>query len=260
MIRVGKRKQELDALQAAHSATRLELDEALQVAQYLDTKVETLRSFVAGLTIGTELKIMLPGYSEDLERMQSTVLGRAAYQTREAYYASIREAAFPAPEPPTKRQRRSGRLQHPSSDLLLNQSQDFISSDGLTIDPARIFSSDALRSSDTIPSWMNSDPPAYPDPEPVAVDLVALDQQMGHARAVMGELADTPVAQRILHQAETLTREQMERMRSTLEANVEARTNLFAFADDLLGREEKSEDEAVAEVDGKVDGTGGREW
>ena len=70
MVRVSKQKQELNALKEAAATNRIELDETLQVVQYLNIKVQSLRTVVAGLTVGTELKIMLNEYSEDLEGME----------------------------------------------------------------------------------------------------------------------------------------------------------------------------------------------
>jgi len=66
----SKFKRELEAERRAYAATSEELDEALQVAQYLALKVESLRSVIATLAMGTELKIGLHGYSEDLEEME----------------------------------------------------------------------------------------------------------------------------------------------------------------------------------------------
>jgi len=66
----SKFKRELEAERRAYAATSEELDEVLQVAQYLALKVESLRSVIATLAMGTELKIGLHGYSEDLEEME----------------------------------------------------------------------------------------------------------------------------------------------------------------------------------------------
>lgn len=68
----SKYKRELDAEREYHIATRKRLGQALQVTQYLQAKIETLRGVVAGLSMGSELEIPLPCFSEDLEVMERT--------------------------------------------------------------------------------------------------------------------------------------------------------------------------------------------
>ncbi|TKA71038.1 hypothetical protein B0A55_06330 [Friedmanniomyces simplex] len=237
----SKFKRELDAEQQAHIATSEELGEALQVAQYLASKVESLRNVVATLAMGADLKIELRGYSEELERMERIVLARAASRLSEAppaadyveYAGDAHQAVMP---PPPK----SRKLGYGSSDAAVDLMLPFPSSDGLTVNPADIFSSDIVCPSDFTWATTYSDqqvpePEPEPEPEQEFIDLEALERQLEAAWEVMGELAHTPVAMRILHKAEGLTREQLERMRGILEVDVEARTDMFVFADDLLG-------------------------
>ncbi|KAK1073292.1 hypothetical protein LTR12_006138 [Friedmanniomyces endolithicus] len=232
----SKYKRELEAERQAHTATSGDLDEALQVAQYLALKVESLRNVIATMAMGTELKIGLHGYSEDLEEMERIVLARAAspplgVADDTEFIEDVRESSMPPP-PPKHRKRR--KLRHASSDAVMDFKQHFPSSDGFTINPAYLFSSDAAYPSDLTWATTYSDQ-ALPEPESDLIDLEALERQLEEAREVMGELADTPVAVRILHKAEGLTRGQLERMRRILEVDVEARTDMFVFADDLLG-------------------------
>ncbi|KAK1822328.1 hypothetical protein LTR12_003268 [Friedmanniomyces endolithicus] len=236
----SKIKRELEAERHAHTATSEELDEALQVAQYLALKVESLRSVIATLAMGTELKIGLHGYSEDLEEMERIVLARAAsqllgiLQTDDTYYVEdVRDSSMP---PPLHKHRKRRKLGPASSDAAMDFKQHFPSSDGFTVNPADLFSSDAAYPSDLTWATTYSDQ-ALPQPEPESdlIDLEALERQLEEAREVMGELADTPVAVRILHKAEGLTRGQLERMRRILEVDVEARTDMIVFADGLLG-------------------------
>ncbi|KAK0247668.1 hypothetical protein B0A54_16858 [Friedmanniomyces endolithicus] len=235
----SKFKRELEAERQAHSATSEDLNEALQVAQYLALKVESLRNVIATLAMGTELKIGLDGYSEDLEEMERIVLERAASRAwgvlpaDDTHYAKdVRETSMPPP--PNKRTKRRKRG-HASSDAATNFRQHFPSSDGFTINPADIFGSNAVCPPSDLTWATTYSDQALPEPEPESIDLEALERQLEEAREVMGELADTPVAVRILHKAEGLTREQLERMRRVLEVDVEARTDMVVFADGLLG-------------------------
>ncbi|KAK1069415.1 hypothetical protein LTR74_004981 [Friedmanniomyces endolithicus] len=234
----SKIKRELEAERRAYAATSEELDEALQVAQYLALKVESLRSVIATLAMGTELKIGLHGYSEDLEEMERIVLQRVASRIPGGLPADdiehvddVRETSMP---PPPLKHKKRRKLRHASSDAAVDFKQHFPSSDGFTINPADLFSSDAAYPSDL--TWATTYPDqALPEPESDLIDLEALEPQLEEAREVMGELADTPVAVRILHKAEGLTRGQLERMRRILEVDVEARTDMIVFADGLLG-------------------------
>ncbi|TKA65466.1 hypothetical protein B0A55_09284 [Friedmanniomyces simplex] len=193
MGHTSKYKRELIAEQQAHIATSEELGEALQVAQYLASKVESLRNVLATLAMGADLKIELRGYSEELEGMERIVL-----------------ALMP---PPPKRRK----LEYGSSDAAVDLMLPFPSSDGLTVNPADIFSSDIVCPSDLTWATTYSDQPLpepepEPEPEQEVIDLEALEQQIEAAREVMaGEDA------------------------GILEVDVEARTDMFVFADDLLG-------------------------
>ncbi|KAK0356247.1 hypothetical protein LTR91_011957 [Friedmanniomyces endolithicus] len=234
----SKFKRELEAERRAYAATSEELDEVLQVAQYLALKVESLRSVIATLAMGTELKIGLHGYSEDLEEMERIVLARAAsqplgiLQTDDTYYVEdVRDSSMP---PPLHKHRKRRKLGPASSDAAMDFKQHFPSSDGFIINPADLFSSDAAYPSDLTWATTYSDQ-ALPEPVPESIDLEALERQLEEAQEVMGKLADTPVAVRILHKAEGLTRGQLERMRKVLEVDVEARTDMIVFADGLLG-------------------------
>ncbi|KAK0337206.1 hypothetical protein LTR91_004289 [Friedmanniomyces endolithicus] len=234
----SKIKRELEVERRAHTATSRDLDEALQVAQYLALKVESLRSVIATLAMGTELTIGLHGYSEDLEELERIVLARVASRPLGVaddtqFVEDVRESSLP---PPLHEHIKRRKLGHPSSDAAMDFKQHFPSSDGLTINPAELFSSDAAYPSDLTWATTYSDQ-ALPElePEPDLIDLEALERQLEEAREVMGKLADTPVAVRILHKAEGLTRGQLERMRRVLEVDVEARTDMVVFADGLLG-------------------------
>ena len=70
MVRISKQKRELQAAQEAHQTTRQRYSEALQVAQYLKVKVESLRNVIAGLTAGAPLQIVLDGYSYEFEELE----------------------------------------------------------------------------------------------------------------------------------------------------------------------------------------------
>lgn len=70
MARMSKQKRELLAVRQGHKRTRLEYAEALLVSTYLHRKVESLRTAVAELTHGADVKIAVPGYSLELEAME----------------------------------------------------------------------------------------------------------------------------------------------------------------------------------------------
>jgi hypothetical protein len=108
----------------------------------------------------------------------------------------------------------------------VNLLQNCMTSDAVTINPADIFSSEFV-SSQTLPS---SD---YIDPETIDPEILA--EQLVHAAEVLGELAGTEVAQRILLKAPLLSLAQLERIKGVLELCEEARTNMFVFADIMLG-------------------------
>ncbi|KAK4560658.1 hypothetical protein LTR86_005236 [Recurvomyces mirabilis] len=225
MIRLSKQKRELRAEKDHHKTTRYEHIEALQVAQYLKHKVKSLRNVVAQITAGEQMSIMLQGYSHELELMELKVLDRAATYEIEEAPTDMEDMPVPS-SPPTKRKARE--LKHFSSDGVKDVHQNTISSDSLTINPADIFSGDLHMTSDT--SLFPSD-----GIEPEHIDPELLAEQLLQAREILGELADSIVAQRVLHMAPLLSREQLERVRNVLETNVEARENIFVFADDLLG-------------------------
>jgi len=182
----------------------------------------------------------------------SSVLERAALRSRETALV-IASDGLQASEPPRKRQRRA-RLQHATSEIAAELFQQSTSSDALTVNPANIFTSDAAFPTDSSTQYFSSDPPA---PEEDLVDAATQAHNLAHARLVMGELADTPVAQRILRKAGVLTREHLEKMKFIMQLDVEARTDMLAFADDLLGREPDGEivyeGEAVVVNEGEGD-------
>ncbi|KAK5150027.1 hypothetical protein LTS14_010499 [Recurvomyces mirabilis] len=225
MIRLSKQKRELRAEKDHHRATRYEHIEALQVAQYLKRKVKSLRNVVAQITAGEQMSIMLQGYSHELEMMELKVLDRAATYEIEEAPTDIED--MPMPSSPL-RKRKARKLKSVSSDGGPDILQNSNTSDSLTIDPAGIFSGDLHMTSDT--SLFPSD-----GIEAEHIDPELLAEQLLQAREILGELADTMVAQRVLRMAPLLSREQLERVRNVLETNVEARENIFVFADDLLG-------------------------
>ncbi|KAK5691523.1 hypothetical protein LTR97_011516 [Elasticomyces elasticus] len=206
---------QLDTEKTAHIATREQLHEALQTAQYLKMKVESLRNFIADLTLGTELKIPLDGYCEELEEIEARVL---AYAADPAMLAEIR----PTKKAPRKKQQASNKrrkVKHTPSDATADLMASFSAHESLTVNPADLCI--------TYPT---------PPPEVEFIDPLILERNAGLAKEVLGEeLMACPVAVRILQKAEELTREQMERMKWILEGDGEARERVEVFAEGLFG-------------------------
>ncbi|KAK3658962.1 hypothetical protein LTR56_001399 [Elasticomyces elasticus] len=206
---------QLDTEKTAHTATREQLHEALQTAQYLKMKVESLRNVIADLTLGTELKIPLEGYCEELEEIEARVL---AYAADPAMLAEIK----PTKKAPRKRQQLSNKrrkVKHTSSDATADLMSSFSAHGSLTVNPADL-------------QICHPTPP----PEIEFIDPAILERNAGLAKEVLGEeLMACPVAIRILQKAEELTREQMERMKWILEGDGEARERVEVFAEGLFG-------------------------
>lgn len=142
---------------------------------------------------------------------------------------NVTPPALHAPRPSPKRQQKRRKLKHTSSNAAADLTSYVASSDG--VDPAAAFSSDSVCPTDLILATTSPLPVSEPD----SVDLEALEQQLELAQEVLGrEMAETPVGQRILHKAEGLTREQLERMWVILNESDEARTSISAFADQLF--------------------------
>ncbi|KAK5117657.1 hypothetical protein LTR62_005080 [Meristemomyces frigidus] len=233
-MRLAQHKNAIKVEKDHHRTTRQEHIEALQVAQYLKMKVKCLRGLIARLTIGTHMSIELNGYSPDLERLEIEVLDRALTHEIEEAETDLDNIMPPPSSPPVKRQRRprgSKETIRTSSDGAIDILQNFSSSQGTTINPADLFSSDSnvMPSSDsTFPSshWI----------EPEVIDPELLAEQYLQATEILGpELADTVVAQRVLWKAPLLTRGELLRMRVVLTETVEAREDMFVFARELLG-------------------------
>ncbi|KAK5738375.1 hypothetical protein LTR17_006094 [Elasticomyces elasticus] len=206
---------QLDTEKTAHIATREQLHEALQTAQYLKMKVESLRNVIAELTLGTELKIPLDGYCEELEEVEGRVL---AYAADPALLAKIQ----PTKKAPRKKQQSSNKrrkLKHTPSDATADLMSSFSAHENLTVNPADLCIT-------------------YPTPPPQEIEFIdplILERNAGLAKEVLGEeLMACPVAVRILQKAEELTREQMERMKWILDGDVEARERVEVFAEGLF--------------------------
>ncbi|KAK5744722.1 hypothetical protein LTR17_001798 [Elasticomyces elasticus] len=206
---------QLDTEKTAHVATREQLHKALQTAQYLKMKVESLRNVIADLTLGTELKIPLDGYCEELEDIEARVL---AYAADPALLAEI----LPTRKTPRKKQQSSNKrrkVKHTPSSTTADLLSSFATHENLTVNPADL-------------QICHPTPP----PEIEFIDPLILERNAGLAKEVLGEeLMACPVAVRILQKAEELTREQMERMKWILDGDVEARDRVEVFAEGLFG-------------------------
>ncbi|KAK6427522.1 hypothetical protein LTR81_000394 [Elasticomyces elasticus] len=207
---------QLDTEKTAHIATRVQLHEALQTAQYLKMKVESLRNVIADLTLGTELNIPLDGYCEELEEIEAKVL---AYASDPALLAKI----LPTKKAPRKKQQPSNKrrkVKHTPSDATADLMSSFSAHENLTVNPADLCIT-------------------YPTPPPQEIEFIdpaILERNAGLAKEVLGEeLMACPVAVRILQKAEELTREQMERMKWIFDGDVEARERVEVFAEGLFG-------------------------
>ncbi|KAK4957195.1 hypothetical protein LTR10_005153 [Elasticomyces elasticus] len=227
---------QLDTEKTAHIATREQLHEALQTAQYLKMKVESLRNVIADLTLGTELKIPLDGYCEELEDIEArsvATLGTKIAVSDDVLMLECRVLAYaadpamlaeikPTKKAPRKKQQscnKRRKVKHTPSDATADLMASFSVHENLTVNPADLQIS-------------------YPSPPPEIefIDPLILERNVGLAKEVLGEeLMACPVAIRILQKAEELTREQMERMKWILEGDVEARERLEVFAEGLFG-------------------------
>lgn len=158
-----------------------------------------------------------------------SVLERANIKLSDGSFEIEEDEKVEISSSPRKRRKPNSTSSSRAAELL-----DFVdTSDGNTMNPTDLFSSDAVFPSDaTIATEV--EPASVPEPEP-SIDPDLLAEQLQNAGFVLGELIDCMVAQRILRKAPMLTREHLERMKMVFELAPASREDVCVFADVMLG-------------------------